>query len=243
MKREIYSWWSGSLNKEMEAAVYGHYGFALLLFPTADSDYLEYERFNLIDSISDQINRGIVKCFSINSINKESWLSNKKNAVDKGIRHHQYNNYVINEVIPFIKNSTSDETPIVLSGASYGAFHAANNFFRRSELFAGLIALSGVYDLKEFTKGYYDSNVYFNSPVDYLPGWNDENILNQLRSKKIIIASGQGEHESPSASIQLSSILKNKGIDHRLDLWGNDMDHDWKTWNQMLPYFLNQINL
>jgi len=32
----------------MEIAVYGHYGYALLMFPTAAADYLEYERFQLI---------------------------------------------------------------------------------------------------------------------------------------------------------------------------------------------------
>ena len=46
------SWYSDRLQKEMPIAVYGHYGFALLLVPTAAADYLEYERFQLIDSIS-----------------------------------------------------------------------------------------------------------------------------------------------------------------------------------------------
>ena len=37
--------------KEMPIAAYGHYGFTLLLVPTAGADYLEYERFGLIDAI------------------------------------------------------------------------------------------------------------------------------------------------------------------------------------------------
>ncbi len=41
MKREIHQWHSPSLNKDMEAVIYGHYGFALLLLPTAAADYLE----------------------------------------------------------------------------------------------------------------------------------------------------------------------------------------------------------
>jgi len=35
MHREIHHWHSPNLNKTMEVAVYGHYGFALLMFPTA----------------------------------------------------------------------------------------------------------------------------------------------------------------------------------------------------------------
>jgi esterase/lipase superfamily enzyme len=48
MQREIHQWYSPRLNKDMEIAVYGHYGFALLMFPTAAADYLEYERFQLL---------------------------------------------------------------------------------------------------------------------------------------------------------------------------------------------------
>jgi esterase/lipase superfamily enzyme len=132
--------------------------------------------------------------------------------------------------------------PIITTGASLGAFHAANSFFRRPDIFSGTIAMSGSYDLKSYTKGYYDDNVYFNSPVDYLPNWNDEYMLNHARKGKIIIATGQGSYEDPQASINLSNILNSKGIRHWLDLWGYDMPHDWPTWRKMLPYFLNHIN-
>ena len=50
MKRELTSWYSPSLNKEMPIATYGDYGFAFLLVPTAAADYLEYERFQLMDT-------------------------------------------------------------------------------------------------------------------------------------------------------------------------------------------------
>ena len=52
MQRHITGWFSPALDKEMEMAVYGHYGVALLLIPTAASDYLEYERNGLIDAIN-----------------------------------------------------------------------------------------------------------------------------------------------------------------------------------------------
>ena len=72
MKRELTSWYSPSVNREMPIATYGDYGFALLLIPTAAADYLEYERFQLIDSIAPFIDSGKVKVFSINSMNNES---------------------------------------------------------------------------------------------------------------------------------------------------------------------------
>jgi esterase/lipase superfamily enzyme len=240
MKREIHQWHSPRLNKNMEIAVYGHFGFALLLLPTAAADYLEYERFLLIDTLKPYIEAGKVKVFSINSINAEAWLNNRMNPRHKAIRHQQYNAYVENEVVPFIRTHTSQDTPIITSGASLGALHAANLFFRRPDLFAGTIAMSGVYDLTTYTKGYFDEDVYFNSPAHYLPNLEDENYLNRLRSSSHIhILSGSGDYEDPDASRRLSGILSGKGIPHELDIWGPDIKHDWPTWRSMLPYYID----
>jgi len=79
MQKDITSWFSPSLNKEMPIATYGDFGFALLLIPTAAADYLEYERFQLIDALQPFIDSGKIKVFSIDSINKESWLNNGMN--------------------------------------------------------------------------------------------------------------------------------------------------------------------
>jgi len=53
----------------MPVAVYGHYGFALLMIPTAAADYLEYERFELIHALKPFLDAGKLKIFSVNSIN------------------------------------------------------------------------------------------------------------------------------------------------------------------------------
>lgn len=240
MKREIHSWHSPALNKTMEIAVYGHYGFALLLFPTAAADFLEYERFHLIDSISRQIEAGKVKVFSVNSINAESWLNQYMQPRHKAIRHQQFNEYIFTEAIPFIKSMTSQETPVITSGASFGALHAANLFFRRPDLINGVIAMSGDYDLSSYTKGYHDQDVYFNSPVQYLPNLHDDYFLSLIRqSGHIHIVTGSGDWEHPDASRRLSAILGAKGIPHELDVWGYDIPHDWPTWRKMLPHYLD----
>ena len=40
MNRQLFSWHSPALNKEMPIVSYGSYGFALLILPNADADYL-----------------------------------------------------------------------------------------------------------------------------------------------------------------------------------------------------------
>jgi esterase/lipase superfamily enzyme len=239
MKRELTSWYSPSLNKEMPVVVYGDYGFALLLVPTAAADYLEYERFQLMDHLSPYINSGKVKVFSINSINNESWLNNEMIPEHKGIRHNDFNKYVFDEVIPFIKNNTSWQTPVITSGASFGALHSMNLFLKRPDLINGVIAMSGVYDLTEYTNGFWDDQVYFNSPIHYMPNLTDDWLLSHIRqSNHIHILTGQGDHEDPGAAGRFARVLYDKGINYELDVWGHDMRHDWPTWRAMLPYYI-----
>lgn len=222
----------------MPVVTYGEYGFALLLLPTAGADYLEYERFQMIDALAPLIDAGKIKVFSVNSINKESWLNNEMLPEHKAIRHNQFNQYIFNEVVPYIKTHTSQETPIVVSGASFGALHSMNLFLKRPDLLDGVIAMSGVYDLTEYTKGFYDEQVYFNSPIHYIPNLTDNWYLEKIRKGKIIIATGSGDYEDPEANRRFSGVLNDKGIPHELDIWGQDIKHDWPTWLKMLPYFL-----
>jgi esterase/lipase superfamily enzyme len=238
MKRKITSWFSERLNKEMPVAVYGHYGFALLMVPTAAADFLEYERFELTRAIQPFIDAGKVKLFSINSVNNESWMNDQMNPKDKAIRQQQFNDYVFNEVIPFVKSQTSEDTPIYTCGASFGALHSMNLFLKRPDLLNGVIAMSGVYDLAEYTKGYFDEDVYFNSPQHYMPNLTDHSLLEQIRRGQIIIFSGSGSYEEPNASRSFASILYNKGINYELDIWGDEWKHDWETWRTCLPHYL-----
>ena len=99
--------------------------------------------------------------------------------------------------------------------------------------------MSGCYDLSSYTSGYYDDNVYFNSPIHYLRNMTDDNYLARYRkSNHIHIVTGSGNYEDPDSSRYLSSILHSKNISHELDIWGHDIPHDWDSWRKMLPYYL-----
>ncbi len=239
MERHITSWFSPSLHKEMPVAVYGNYGFALLLIPTAAADFLEYERFQLLESIRPFIEAGKVKVFSIDSINTDSWMHPHADGRHKIIRHMQWNNYVYHEVIPFIKNNTSWDTPVITCGASFGALHSMNLFLKRPDLVQGVIAMSGVYELTEYSKGYFDDDVYFNSPMHYMPNLTEHSILEEIRqSSHIHLLSGSGDYEDPDNARRFARILYDKGIWYELDIWGPEWKHEWPTWRHMLPHYL-----
>lgn len=235
MQRQITSWYSHRLGKEMPVATYGHFGFALLLVPTAGADFLEYERFGLIDALRPHIEGDKMKVFSVNSINPESWMDYGAPGRHKVIRHRQWNEYMFEEVIPFVRTHTSADTPVIVCGASFGALHSMNLFLQRPWLLQGVIAMSGVYDLTEYSRGYWDEDVYFNSPQHYMPNMTDHGTLEAIRRGRIHIFSGSGAYEAPDAARSFAGILYGKGISYGLEIWGGEWMHDWPTWRHFLP--------
>ena len=228
---------------EMPLVSYGHAGHPLLMFPTAAADYLEYERFQLVDAIAPHIEAGRVRAYSINSVNRYSLLNDKASPPVKAELLTRYDRYITDEVLPLIRNDTGDQNARpVTTGASLGAFLSANAYFRHPDLFRGVIAMSGSYDIRSYLKGYSDDNVYFNNPIQYLQNLNDDYHLPLLRrADAIYILSGQGSYEAPERSRQLSETLNAKGIPNTLDLWGHDVDHDWPWWRKMLPHYLGKL--
>jgi esterase/lipase superfamily enzyme len=102
--------------------------------------------------------------------------------------------------------------------------------------------MSGSYDVRSYLKNYYDDNVYFNNPIQYVGNLNDDHHLPILqKADSIVIVTGQGAFEAPERSQQFSNVLHRKGIPHLLELWGHDVKHDWDWWRKMLPFYLGKF--
>ncbi|MDQ4076000.1 MAG: alpha/beta hydrolase-fold protein [Chloroflexota bacterium] len=244
MRRDITGWYSDRLYMDMPIVAYGHAGHPILMVPTAAADFLEYERFYLISAIQPFIESGRVRVYSVDSVNRQSLLNPGAPPDIKVEYLARYDSYLINEVLPFIRNDTGNQdTMPLIFGISMGGYLAANTFFKHPDLFGGTILFSGSYDIRGYLNGYYSDKVFFNNPVDFLPNLNDDYYLPILQSgsRAIILYSGQGAWESPSRTIQLSRILSSKNIPHELDLWGHDVDHDWPWWRKALPYYLDRL--
>jgi esterase/lipase superfamily enzyme len=227
---------------EMPLVAYGHSGFPLLMFPTAAADYLEYERFHLIDAIKDFIEGGLIRAYSINSVNRYSLLNKESHPAWKVEMLSRYDKYVTDEVLPLIRNECGAGAAPLTTGASLGALLAVNTYFKHSDLFRGVIAMSGSYNIYNYLESFYDDNVYFNNPMMYLKNLNDDYHLPRLRkADSIVIATGQGAFEAPDRSREFSALLHSKGIPHLLDVWGHDVNHDWVWWRKMLPYYLGKF--
>src|SRR5207253_8937682 len=181
MERRTTSWFSPNLQMEMPLVAYGHAGQTLLMLPTAAADYLEYERFYLVDAIKPFIDAGRIRAYSINSVNRYSLLNEQMPPKLKAELLTRYDRYIVDEFLPLIRNENGVDARPITTRASLGAFLAANEHFKHPDLFRGLIAMSGGYDIRPYLNGYYDDNVFFNNPLDYPSGLNDDHYLPSLR--------------------------------------------------------------
>ncbi len=124
----------------------------------------------------------------------------------------------------------------MLAGASFGGYHAANFAFRHPGYVSHLFSMSGAFSIKSFMDGFYNNEVFFNSPEDYLHGLNDPELWN------IDIVLGTSNWDiCLDSNLKLSEILNQKSINHWLDI-RQDRKHDWPVWKEMLPHYISRIN-
>lgn len=235
MNREYHRWHSPALNREMELLVFGHAGAKVLVFPTSLGKYYEWEDRGMIGALGEHLERGWIQLFCVDSIDAESWYARWAHPGGRAWRHVQYENYLVNEVVPLMRLKNANPFTMT-TGASFGAYHAANFAFRHPELVRRMIGMSGVYDVRGWTDGYHDDNIYFNNPVEYLPNEHESWRLEQLRSMDIILVTGKDD-PNRAGTENLSSILWNKGIGNALRLW-DGWAHDWPWWRDMIRLYI-----
>ncbi|MBQ4582191.1 MAG: esterase family protein [Oscillospiraceae bacterium] len=232
--------YSPFLGRDMECKVYGYTGRPVLFIPCQDGRYYDFENFHMDDVFAPWIDSGQVMVFAIDTLDKETW-SGKAEAYSRIRRHEQWMCYIVNEVVPLIRE-ISGRSDIVAFGCSLGATHAVNLFFRFPDEFTGLLALSGIYTADYDFGGYMDEVVYRNSPVHYLSNMDPGHpYIKKYNRNQGIICVGQGAWEEVSTTRILDNLFREKGIDVWVDYWGYDVNHDWPWWYKQAAYFLPKL--
>ncbi len=242
MDRSEITQHSFALDREMHMMIYGYGGIPLLCFPTQNSMCRNYEDFGMIDQLSDFIDRGDFQLFVVDTVDEESWSLKEGIPEWRATRQEQYFRYIVEEAVPLIR-SRNPETPAV-TGFSMGANHAVITFLRRPDLFRGVIALSGVYDVNYFFDGWVNSMLYDNGPELFLPNMSpDHPYIRLYNERTVILCCGQGAWEEDGVRTlrNLENIFREKGIHAWCDFWGFDVNHDWPWWFRQMRYFLPKL--
>ncbi len=220
----------------MELLVFGHAGVPAIVFPSSCGRFFEFEDRGLVGSIGYKIDNGEIQLYCVDSVDAESWYNRNVPPRWRIARHVQYESYVMEEVLPLVR--LKNHAPHLISvGASFGGYHAANIALRHPGAFTGFLSMSGAFDITRFLHGYYDQDVYFNTPPHYLPNMSDPWFYDRYRRSTYILATGWDDH-CLGENQRLATIMGAKSIPHNLYIWDSYNAHDWPTWQRMMQHYL-----
>jgi esterase/lipase superfamily enzyme len=222
---------------------YGHWGRPVLAFPAEGGRAWDWQSQGMVSAVEGLLDAGRMKLYCVDSFDAASWSNQSIGIEDRAHAHGRYESWILDQVVPFVRDDCGGAAEIISTGISLGAFHAANFALKRAEVFPLAICLSGNYDPTAWNSwGERGDATYFNNPIDYVEQLGGAH-LDWLRGQlSLVIVCGQGMWEDSTGALEsskrLAGLLTAKGIRHELDLWGHDVPHDWPSWRAQIAHHL-----
>jgi len=234
MQETHRTWHAASLQRDIDMLVFGDRGMPVVIFPTSMGSFRQNKDFHLVASARWFIENGLIRIYTPATIDSDSWYGKHLHPAERAGNYAAYERFLADEFLPAVLEETGHRKA-VMAGCSFGAYHATNFAFRHPDRVGYLFNMGGSFDIKPQVDGHYDDNVYFNNPVDFLPGLEHP----ALHDMGIVLGTGDRDI-CKDANVRLSGILAGKGIRHWLDI-RPDSDHDWPAWRGMFPHYLSLI--
>jgi esterase/lipase superfamily enzyme len=226
----------------MELLIFGHAGAKVLMFPTRDGRFWEYEKLEVVARLADKVDAGHLQLYCIEGLARETFYDSRRHPADRIRRHAAFEDYILEEVFPLMSGTNSHDCTMAM-GCSLGAFQAASLVFRHPHLFRKLVAFSGRYDLtmkvecfEDLFDGYYGDDIYFHTPTHFLPGLACPWRLEKLRQLDIVLAVGKADPFLDSNRC-LSRLLDEKRVRHQLHFW-DGRAHRAGAWREMAALYV-----
>jgi esterase/lipase superfamily enzyme len=234
-------WYSERLQTDVTVVRWGVYGTPVLVFPTAGGDAEEIERNGLVNACGPLLAEGRIKIYSVDSVAGQAMVTKADSPEHRLWLLNQFHEFVRWEVVPAIHADLGGHAiDVITGGASIGAFNAVAVLCRYPDVFRAAVGMSGSYQIERFYDGAWTQDLYYASPLQFLPGLEGAQ-LDRLRERWVILASGEGEWENMGSSWQMAEALGGRGVPNRVDNWGPAWEHQWPTWRAMLPQYLNEL--
>jgi esterase/lipase superfamily enzyme len=193
-------------------------------------------------AIQDKIEAGYLQVFCVDSVDAESLYNEYITPRERIVRHIALRTvyYTGGDSVYASNQPFSD---MISAGCSLGAYHAINVAMKYPHYFCKAVGMSGRYDLtwatgyfRDLFSGYHDEDIYFNTPIQFIPNLQDKQTLADLRKMDIILAIGQ-EDAFLENNIHFSEILNHKDIHHHLYVWDEEA-HKARYWRKMVQIYL-----
>lgn len=220
------------MGKKVFITVYGTEGTPILAFPGDSGSMSDWETNGLIHALSYQIENGYNRIYCVESVDNESFFNTDVKPQIRISRHRQYERYVVDEVLPFIRK-TSGDVFIMAAGIHMGGYQALNLLLKHPTLIRKAISIGGRFQIRPFMGDYFDDSVYFNNPLEYLPNLDDRDLLEAIRSTDIrLIVTPDDPYVD--LNYMLSDVLRSKAIEHIFDYWIETGEHPREIWGNIM---------
>src|SRR5690349_21730968 len=158
MQKQAWSWTTHRLPAPGRLARWGHFGAPVLIFPTAGGDFEEIERFQLLAALSELIEGGRMKAYSVDGLSVRASLAGSSRttcavaatpaSAVAGDPASIYDSFLHEEVLQRIREDCQDpHIEPILAGASRGACVAIATLCRHPDSFHAAVGVSGIYHL------------------------------------------------------------------------------------------------
>jgi esterase/lipase superfamily enzyme len=232
MDKKQEQWRSPSLGKDMTIKVYGESGTPIIGLPTRGQKSDQWEEYGMTKAISYQLKNGYNQLFCIDSVDEESFLNEKVAPPKRLMRQRQFESYVVEEVVPFIRQHNTIPY-LMIAGVDLGGYHAVNLALKHPLEFNKAIGISGLYNIKSFFGKFYSDGVYYNNPIDFVPNVNKQSLLTNIRQVDFRLISYASDQHKTDAE-KMARVFRSKLIDNELDIWDIAPDEEWDIWQRML---------
>ncbi len=223
---------------------YGDYGRPVLVFPTEAGRAWDFENNGMVDAVRSLIDDGRAKLYCVDTLDSFSWSDEAVDVEERARRQGVFTDWLVSQAVPWIEHDTGGDAELMALGCSLGAYHALHLALQRADLVSLAMGLSGNYDVSTWRAwGERGDATYFANPPDYVANAHGDH-LDWLRQRlSVLLVCGQGAWEThPTGSLpssrRMAKILQSKGIRCELDLWGDDVSHDWPWWRRQLAHHL-----
>jgi esterase/lipase superfamily enzyme len=226
----------------MELLIFGHQGARVLVFPTRDGRFFDFENWGIVAAVAPRITAGEMQLYCVDSYDRHSLYADWMRPEDRIRRHLAFEGYLLDEVLP-LSASVNPGSPLIAHGCSLGAYHAVNITLRHPSQFSRAVGFSGRYDLtisvgsfRGLFDGHYDDLVYYNNPSHFLPNVTEPELLDQMRRLEVVLAIGQDDAFLAN-NREFADVLADRGIPHHLYVWNGEA-HRPRWWREMARLYL-----
>lgn len=234
---------SPDLGRRVHVWQYGEVGRPLIVFPSNAGVAHEWHAGGMIDALGPLMAAGRLKIYCPESNVSRSFSG--EGSVDSRMAHHAaYERFVLNTLVPFIRADCQlPAVRMVAAGCSVGALYSSLFALKFPEVFGGALGLSGTYSGSKHFHGASSAELYFNDPLAFLPNLHGAALerVRRLTHFTVVVGRGAHEHGCIRETVELASLLQQKGIPHHLALWGEDSSHTYPWWQKQARHYIGQL--